>query len=109
MVKCKKIFNFFVYWINFQRFLRISSFSAAKIETNVERTNVIFGGMNPAVTNVFFTQGQLDPWRPMGLQEDLNAQSPTVVIPCKFSKHFCRWEDLINFLFYFNFSAFTLF
>lgn len=65
--------------------------------------------MNPAVTNVFFTQGQLDPWRPMGLQEDLNAQSPTVVIPCKFSKHFCRWEDLINFLFYFNFSAFTLF
>lgn len=50
---------------------------------NVHRTNVIYGGMNPAVTNVFFTQGQLDPWRPMGIQEDLNPSSPAVVIPCK--------------------------
>lgn len=40
--------------------------------------------MNPEVTNVFFTQGQLDPWRPMGLQEDLNSQSPVVVIPSRF-------------------------
>lgn len=40
--------------------------------------------MNPAVTNVFFTQGQLDPWRPMGLQEDLNEHSPTVVIPSNY-------------------------
>lgn len=59
-------------------------FSADKIERNVERTNVVFGGMNPAVTNAFFTQGQLDPWRPMGLQEEIIPESPVVVIPSKF-------------------------
>lgn len=63
--------------------------------------------MNPEVTNVFFTQGQLDPWRPMGLQEDLNSQSPVVVIPSRFFfqdnfRHF-------NYIFRIYFSAFTLF
>ncbi|XP_001868268.2 thymus-specific serine protease [Culex quinquefasciatus] len=51
------------------------------LHVNVARTNTIYGHMNPEVTNVFFTQGQLDPWRPMGLQEDLNEHSPAVVIP----------------------------
>ncbi|XP_065089084.1 putative serine protease K12H4.7 [Ochlerotatus camptorhynchus] len=56
-------------------------FYQTRIEANIERTNTIYGHMNPAVTNIFFTQGQLDPWRPMGLQEDLNEHSPAVVIP----------------------------
>ncbi|XP_055594741.1 putative serine protease K12H4.7 [Uranotaenia lowii] len=56
-------------------------FTESRMESNIDRTNAIYGDMNPAVTNVFFTQGQLDPWRPMGLQEDLNEDSPTVVIP----------------------------
>ncbi|XP_001662504.2 putative serine protease F56F10.1 isoform X1 [Aedes aegypti] len=56
-------------------------FYPARLDANIKRTNTIYGHMNPEVTNVFFTQGQLDPWRPMGLQEDLNDQSPTVVIP----------------------------
>lgn len=37
--------------------------------------------MNPAVNNVYFTQGQIDPWRAMGIQNDLNARSPADVIP----------------------------
>ncbi|XP_058458574.1 thymus-specific serine protease-like [Malaya genurostris] len=56
-------------------------FTRTLLESNVARTNVIYGHMAPAVTNVFFTHGQLDPWRPMGLQEDLNEHSPAVVIP----------------------------
>lgn len=56
-------------------------FDHPRLDANIERTNVIFGAMNPAVTNVFFTQGQLDPWRPMGIQEDLNENAPAVVIP----------------------------
>ncbi|XP_058831051.1 thymus-specific serine protease-like [Topomyia yanbarensis] len=56
-------------------------FTETLLEANVARTNVIYGHMQPAVTNVFFTHGQLDPWRPMGLQEDLNEHSPAVVIP----------------------------
>ncbi|XP_052868408.1 putative serine protease K12H4.7 [Anopheles cruzii] len=56
-------------------------FDETRMEANVQRTNVIYGGWNPEVTNVFFTQGQLDPWRAMGIQEDLNEHSPAVVIP----------------------------
>lgn len=56
-------------------------FDAIRIENNAARTNVIYGGWNPEVTNVFFTHGQLDPWRAMGIQVNLNDQSPAVVIP----------------------------
>lgn len=59
-------------------------FYQTRMEANIERTNTIYGHMNPAVTNIFFTQGQLDPWRPMGLQEDLNEHSPAVVIPSNY-------------------------
>ncbi|XP_055530179.1 thymus-specific serine protease [Wyeomyia smithii] len=57
------------------------TFNTMQLESNVARTNTVYGHMNPAVTNVFFTHGQLDPWRPMGIQEDLNEHSPAVVIP----------------------------
>ncbi|XP_053668609.1 putative serine protease K12H4.7 [Anopheles marshallii] len=56
-------------------------FDEGRMQGNADRTNVIYGGWNPEVTNVFFTQGQLDPWRAMGIQADLNDQSPGVVIP----------------------------
>ncbi|KFB43595.1 AGAP001240-PA-like protein [Anopheles sinensis] len=56
-------------------------FDKTRMEENVERVNVLYGGWNPEVTNVFFTHGHLDPWRAMGIQEDLNDQSPAVVIP----------------------------
>uniref|UniRef100_A0A182VVY5 Serine protease K12H4.7 n=1 Tax=Anopheles minimus TaxID=112268 RepID=A0A182VVY5_9DIPT len=56
-------------------------FDETRMRNNADRTNVIYGGWNPEVTNVFFTQGQLDPWRAMGIQRDLNEHSPAVVIP----------------------------
>ncbi|XP_049548662.1 putative serine protease K12H4.7 [Anopheles darlingi] len=56
-------------------------FDETRIENNIARTNVMYGGWNPEVTNVFFTQGHLDPWRAMGIQADLNEHSPGVVIP----------------------------
>ncbi|CAO1346011.1 unnamed protein product [Diamesa serratosioi] len=55
-------------------------FPAEKILENVQRTNTIYGGFHPAVRNVYSTHGQLDPWRPMGLQEDLNEWSPTTIL-----------------------------
>lgn len=51
------------------------------MEENVARKNVKYGGMNPQVTNVYFTQGSIDPWRAMGIQTDLNDRSPADVIP----------------------------
>jgi hypothetical protein len=49
----------------------------------IKSTNQMYGGKQPEVTNVFFTNGYLDPWRPVSIQKDLNKNAPSVVIPCK--------------------------
>lgn len=55
--------------------------NAIDLEGNVQHTNVIYGGFQPAVTNVYFTHGSLDPWHRMGVLKDLNRNSPSAVIP----------------------------
>lgn len=62
----------------------VCRFPAEVILENVQRTNTIYGGFQPAVRNVYSTHGQLDPWRPMGLQEDLNEWSPTTILACMY-------------------------
>jgi hypothetical protein len=52
------------------------------VTENTERMNAAFGGLNPAVRNVFFTNGGIDPLRTLGVLEDLNQYSPAAVIPC---------------------------
>lgn len=47
----------------------------------IERKNVIFGAWNLDVRNVYFTNGLVDPWRTMSIQEDLNPSSPSDIIP----------------------------
>jgi hypothetical protein len=54
------------------------------VQGNVDRTNVIYGALDPSVRNVYSTHGQLDPWRAMGAQEDINEFSPTVILPREF-------------------------
>jgi len=61
--------------------LAFFSFLDERIQRNVDRTNTIFGALDPRVRNVYSTHGQLDPWRPMGVQEDINEFSPTVILP----------------------------
>lgn len=56
-------------------------FSVEFLQERVRRTNLIFGGANPNVTNVFFTHGEMDPKRTSGRLSDLNPSSPAVVIP----------------------------
>lgn len=51
------------------------------MQANVERKNVMYGGMNPQVSNVYFTQGAIDPWRTMGIQSDLSDRAPADVVP----------------------------
>lgn len=52
----------------------------ATIHDMVDRTNVMFGGWNSQVTNVYFVNGWVDPWRMVGIQEDLNPSSPADVV-----------------------------
>lgn len=66
-----------------EHLLSFSSFTPEIVHRNVDRTNVIYGELNPSVRNVYSTHGQLDPWRAMGVQEDINEFSPTVILPRK--------------------------
>jgi len=56
-------------------------FNDETMQINVERKNVMYGDLNPNVSNVYFTHGMIDPWRAMGIQNDLNDRSPADVIP----------------------------
>lgn len=57
------------------------SYSPPNIQQNVDRTNTMYRGRNPNVRNVYSTHGEFDPWHTMGVQEDINLYSPTVVLP----------------------------
>lgn len=39
-----------------------------------------YGGLTPNVTRVFYTQGEIDPWRGVGIQRDVNSETPAMVI-----------------------------
>jgi hypothetical protein len=39
-----------------------NKFSRKNIEYNIDRTNVVYGGYGPDLTNVVFTNGEIDPW-----------------------------------------------
>jgi thymus-specific serine protease len=51
----------------------------------VQRTNIRYGGFNPTLTNVYFTNGDLDPWHPNSVLEDLNESVLSTILP--FSAH----------------------
>lgn len=54
-------------------------FTNEYIVKQVAATNELFGGWEPNVENVYFTHGQLDPWRAMGKQNKTEA----TVVPRK--------------------------
>jgi thymus-specific serine protease len=56
-------------------------FNAYYAIQGARRMNTFFGGRNPDIRNVFFTNGELDPRRTLGVLEDLNEWSPAMVIP----------------------------
>lgn len=59
-----------------------SAFSNYTAHQTSDRLNVAHGGLRPEVTNVVFTHGELDPWRTIGVLEDLrdDGRAPAIVI-----------------------------
>lgn len=47
---------------------------------NFARFNTVRGGLNPGASNVFYTHGQLDPTRTVGVQTTFEESSPVLVI-----------------------------
>lgn len=68
----------------FFKLFDIHRFTNKNLYDFVERKNTLYGAWNPAVTNVIWTHGHLDPWRAMGIQTDLNRHATAIVIPGKF-------------------------
>ncbi|KAG4072743.1 hypothetical protein HA402_001855 [Bradysia odoriphaga] len=64
-------------------------FTADFIQQNIRRTNVAYGGLSPAVKNVYFTHGSIDPWHPTGILTDFGPDSPVDLIPGA-----SHWQDL---------------
>lgn len=57
------------------------SYDEILLDTVVERTNIVYGGWTPDVTNVIFTNGDIDPWHALSVLEDVNESSPAILVP----------------------------
>jgi pimeloyl-ACP methyl ester carboxylesterase len=56
-------------------------FSTVLLERGVAATNTEYGGLEPAVTNVVFVHGTVDPWHAIGRTTDLAPSAPAILIP----------------------------
>lgn len=53
---------------------------AGLAESNSNRVNHLYGGLNPRVTHVLYSHGMNDPWRTVGIQESNNPLTPVLLI-----------------------------
>jgi len=56
------------------------SFDKATLERAVNRSNIVYGALNPQTTNVLYVHGSIDPWHALGLYQSKNKNMPTVYI-----------------------------
>ncbi|XP_053690989.1 putative serine protease K12H4.7 [Sabethes cyaneus] len=54
------------------------------IQTQITRTNVLYGGKRPKLTNVHYTHGTVDPQMAAGILEDVNNAAPASIVPDHF-------------------------
>ncbi|XP_068085751.1 putative serine protease K12H4.7 [Anabrus simplex] len=55
-------------------------FNKNLVDMSVERTNILYGGQHPEVTNVVFVNGGADPWHVLGVLQDLSPSAQAVII-----------------------------
>lgn len=65
------------------------SFNQTVLDNGVKRINIVFGALDINVTKVISTHGTIDPWYRLGVLEDLNAESPTIVITGRYIRSHC--------------------
>ncbi|XP_011706355.1 PREDICTED: putative serine protease K12H4.7, partial [Wasmannia auropunctata] len=68
------------YYINLCLDLYGDYYSKNILDSRVKRTNIMYGGQLPDLQNVIFTNGDIDPWHPLSVLQDLNAFSPAILI-----------------------------
>ncbi|XP_026318334.1 putative serine protease K12H4.7 [Hyposmocoma kahamanoa] len=55
-------------------------FGKKRVEDGVKATNQMYGGLHPNVTKVVFVNGEFDPYRKLGVTENLSDDAPAFVI-----------------------------
>ncbi|XP_047028735.1 putative serine protease K12H4.7 [Helicoverpa zea] len=55
-------------------------FDEERVKQGVIKTNKIYGGLTPNVTNVVFTNGDMDPWHRISVLHDLSPDAPSIYI-----------------------------
>lgn len=64
------------------------------IDESIAATNTHFGGLNPGIYRVIMTHGEMDPRSALGPNEDINANSPVIVMSRKliinFNDYSCK-------------------
>uniref|UniRef100_A0A182MDR6 Serine protease K12H4.7 n=1 Tax=Anopheles culicifacies TaxID=139723 RepID=A0A182MDR6_9DIPT len=55
-------------------------FGSESLARGVYRTNTIYGGLDPATTNVLYVHGNIDPWHRLGLTESNDIHMPAILI-----------------------------
>uniref|UniRef100_A0A6P7GNB5 LOW QUALITY PROTEIN: thymus-specific serine protease-like n=1 Tax=Diabrotica virgifera virgifera TaxID=50390 RepID=A0A6P7GNB5_DIAVI len=57
-----------------------SSYNEMFVDHAINRTNVLYGGLDIEVSNVVFVHGSVDPWRLLGITKTLNDKAPAILI-----------------------------
>ena len=88
--KCEQFnFEWFVHGPFVQK--SIPRFTEERLHENSDRFNILYGGLEPRVTNAVFVYGQHDPWSVIGRRTDLSEDATAIVIPREyFSCFLCR-------------------
>lgn len=63
------------------------SYDSALLYDSIEALRIIYGDLNPGVTNVVYTNGQMDMWFPRGIREGYPG-GEVINIPCKYRKEY---------------------
>ncbi|CAH0695464.1 unnamed protein product [Spodoptera exigua] len=56
-------------------------FDEQRIDEGIERSNDMYGGLQPNLTHVVFVNGELDPYSRLGVLEDVAYDAPAKIIP----------------------------
>lgn len=71
----------------------VHRFNRGRVDERAATINAIFGGLNPGVRHVLFTNGDMDPWRMLSVQNEYNAESVVLNIAGKsivnFNPNYC--------------------
>jgi len=68
------------YYVNMCFDLYGDYYTGETLDSRVRRTNIMYGGQLPDLRNVIFTNGDIDPWHPLSVLEDISVSTPAIFI-----------------------------